>query len=218
MSAYCHCFNPEDAFVAGEEAATESVDTFADLPPLVPAEAPPKPKPLFSAADTKDFIVLYASKQRDRMTALYQHHLTDAINDLLEQRGDTLKEEMRAVIERADGVEQLSIVLFRYSKAIVTNHHPGSYTDDDGNWWTSIHAYCDSLTTTLGGVGVDYIVRKTHFLKQLVERIGDPKHFIIKKQVHAPEEHDAHKIIHMTLWLEFWPKGVTDRRRRECEP
>ena len=221
MSCPCHCYNPEDAFV--EDAATESVNSYADLPSLVPASGhvPPPPavapQPLFSAADTNDFIQLYASTQRDRMTTQYQHHLNDAMDELLEQRGETLKEEMRATIERADVIEKLAVPLFRYKKATSNPHH-GSYTDSDGNWWMSLESYCASITTTLGGVEVDFIVRKTHFLRQLVKRIGDPQHFIIKKQVGIPEVHDTHKVIPLTLWLEFWPKGVTLGRRIQCEP
>jgi hypothetical protein len=260
MSYPCHCYNPEDAFV--EDAATESVDSCADLPPLVPAveaprawptepwavdffagthlsrsargggteviqpplvpasgpvpAAPVKPKPLFSAADTNEFTDLYKAKKRDRLTEQYQVHIKAAIDDLLDLRGDTLKEEMRTAIERANGIENLSIALFRYTKATVPHYVSGSYTDFDGNWWTSINAYCDLLTTILGGVEVDFLVRNTHFLKQLLERIGDPQHFIIKKHVHVPEEHETHKVIHMTLQLEFWPKGVTLGRKMQC--
>lgn len=211
MSCPCHCYNPEDE-------ATESVNSCADLPPLVPAvEAPPPPKPLFSAWDTKGFIDLYKTKKRDLMTKKYQHHIDDAINDLLALRGETLTEEMCATIERADVIEKLAFPLFRYKKATSNRHH-GSYTDGDGNWWMSLESYCASITTTLGGVEVDFIVRNTHFLKQLVKRIGDPQYFIIKKQVGIPEVHDTHKVIPLTLWLEFWPKGVTLGRRIQCEP
>lgn len=217
MSNACHCFNPEDAFV--EDVATESVDSCADMPPLIPETvAKPTPQPLFSARDVKRLQELHVAKQRDIMTAKYQHHLNDAIDELLEERGEQIKAEMRTAIERATGVEQLKIPLLRYTKAVSPSWYSRSYTDDDGNWWTSIHAYCDSLTTTLGGVEVDFIVRKTHFLRQLAERIGDRKHFIIKKHTHVPEEHDTHKVFHMTLSLEFWPKGVTLGRRIQCEP
>lgn len=215
MSYPCHCYNPEDAFV--EEAVTESVDSYADLPPLVPAvEAPPPPKPLFSAWDTKGFIDLYKSKKRDLMTKKYQHHIDDAINDLLALRGDALKEEMRGAIERADGIERLSIQLYSYTKAKPTVQHHGSYTDGDGNWWMSLEGYCASITTTLGGVDVDFLVRETHFLRQLVERIGDPQHFIISKRIGVPVDYGIRRVIPLSLWLEFWPKGVTLGRRIQC--
>ena len=214
MSHPCHCYNPGDAFV--EDAATESVDSCADLPHtmLVPAvEAPPLPKPLFSAWDTKGFIDLYKSKKRDRMTKQYQYHIDEAINDLLALRGGALKEEMRVAIERADRIEKLYIELYSYTKAKQTVQHHGSYTDGDGNWWMSLAAYCDSFNTTLGGVDVDFLVRETHFLRQLTERIGDPQHFIINKRVDVIVDCGKYRVIPLTLWLEFWPKGVTLGRR-----
>lgn len=260
MSRPCHCYNPEDAFV--EDAATESVDSCADMPPLVPAvEAPPAwptepwavdffagthlsrsargggtkviqpplvpasgpvpapavaPQPLFSAWDTKSFIDLYKTKKRDRMTKEYQHHIDDAINDLLALRGGALKKEMRGAIERADGIEKLYIELYSYTKAKPTVQHHGSYTDGDGNWWMSLEGYCASITTTLGGVDVDFLVRETHFLRQLTERIGDPQHFIINKLIDVPVDYRNHRVIPLTLWLEFWPKGVTLGRRIQC--
>lgn len=202
----CHCFNPENCCV--EET----------LPPLVPA-AVPKPKPIFSSADIQDLIKVHKDKKRDKLTTQYQHHLNDAIDELLELRGDTLKEEMRELVEQTEDVDRLHIVLYRYARAVpLAGQDHAQYTDDDGNWWSSVASYCRSITTTLGGVEVDFIVRQTHFLRQLRARIGDLKHFIIKKHVHVPEETDTHKVYHMTLWLEFWPKGVTERRVHECDP
>ena len=261
MSCPCHCYNPEDAFVA--DAATESVDSCADLPPLVPAVEVPRawpkepwavdffagthlsrstrgggteviqpplvpasgpvppppavaPQPLFSAWDTKDFIDLYKTKKRDLMTKKYQHHIDDAIDDLLALCGDALKEEMRGAIERADGIEKLYVKLYSYTKAKPTVQHHGSYTDVTGNWWTSLEGCCASITTTLGGVDVDFLVRETHFLSQLAARIGDPQHFIISKRVGVPVDYGSCRLITLTLWLEFWPKGVTAERRIKC--
>lgn len=217
MSCPCHCYNPEDAFVA--DAETESVDSYADLPPLVPAPAPAPavaPQPLFSAADTKDFVDLYKSTKRDRMTKEYQHHIDDAINDLLALRGDVLKEEMRGAIAGADGIEKLSIQLYCYTKAKPTGQNYGFFTDRDGNWWMSLDGYCASITTTLGGVDVDFLVRETHFLRQLTERIGSPQNFIISKRVGVPVDYGTHRAIPLTLQLEFWPKGVTMGRRIQC--
>jgi len=221
MCDCCPCYCPEDA-------ATESVDSCYDMPPLIPA---PAPGPLFSAADTQQLKQKYEKRKRELLSKRYEHHINDAISDLLSLHGADLKRRMTEAIDRAEETTGLTITLFNYKKVMPTKMDTDrgweSYTDRDGNWWTSLYAFCDASTTTLGGVEVDFLVRKTNFLEKLVARIGDPKYFIIKKAVRAVDKWDESdidipyfpcKTVELCLWLEYWPKGVTDRRRRECEP
>jgi hypothetical protein len=122
------------------------------------------------------------------------------------------------------------VTLFQYKKYTCDSKDWWkSYTDADGNWWASLAAFCDTNSTMLGEVDADFLVRKTNFLEQLVGRIGDPQHFIIKKAVKRVEKwtdeddmndvpYFPYRAIHLVLWLEYWPKGVTEHRRRECKP
>lgn len=201
MSRRCPCYNPEE-----DAASTDSYD-YADMPPLVAVEeaaAAAAAAPLFSAEDTRELKNLYWERKRDFLTEENQEAINAAIDEILALRADTLKTEMRTAIEGAKDIANLEVKLLNYQKFSLTDGRAFHLAD-----YTSEH------TTTLGGVEVDFLVRQTHFVRQLVERIGDPQHFIIKKRVGVVTEYDGYKVVSPTLWLEFWPKGVTQERKTQ---
>lgn len=217
MSSACYCFNPEDC-----EEFTDGGSESADMPPLLPAG------PLFSAGDVRELKELYDATKRDRLTAQYQEWITRGIDQILIRRGATLKDELAEVIEGAGDRAKLEVKLVSYSKVskLPTARAPpipGASEEENRRyaetWDNAAENYCFCNTTKVGStVELDFLVRETHFLRQLVERIGDPQHFIIKKRVSSIDESGIYKTVQLTLYLEFWPKGVTLGRRIQCAP
>jgi uncharacterized membrane protein YheB (UPF0754 family) len=156
---------------------------------------------------------LWCERKKEMATKEYQPYIDRYIAEFFDDKGSkAIFERVKTAISVANSKEQLTVPIFDYLHTVVEQETLSwPFKDMSGKQWNQLHMFIEanSYKTTVQDsyVEVDFLVRKTHMLKQMDALFGND-HFRVKVVRNTYLWNERFVVEMCEFMLDYFPDGV----------